>query len=61
MTVSIDLKDVNNLKQGIREVGVEKIIADAKKAGLKVESKSGELKVSGNDAQAKKFSENPNK
>ncbi len=61
MTVSIDLKDVNNLKQGIREVGVEKIIADAKKAGLKVESKSGELKVSGNDAQAKKFIENLNK
>lgn len=58
MTVSIDLKDLNNLKKGIAGAGVDKIIAEAKKAGLKVESQSGALKASGNDAQAKKIVEN---
>lgn len=61
MTVTIDNKDLDNLRKGIMDVGVEAIIAEAKRSGLKVESKSGEIKVSGENAQVNKFVENLSK
>ena len=58
MATSIDL---GNLEKEIKKVAVEKLTADAKKEGLKVESKSGTVSVSGDDAKVKKFIDNLSK